>query len=173
MHGGDIEARSAGAGEGSEFLIRLPLAAAQESEAAIEGGDAGTIPKTRILVVDDNRDAAESLSMVLQSLGADVRVARDGPEAIAAFAAYDPSFVLLDIGMPGMDGYEVARRLRTRFPDRRASIIALTGWGQEEDRRQAREAGFDYHLIKPVEVNVLQTLLATLAQGTTPTVDQR
>ena len=119
----------------------------------------------RILVVDDNRDAADSLSMVLKFLGADVRVAHDGPEALAAFEAYDPAVVLLDIGLPGMDGYEVARRIRSGFPSRRAALVALTGWGQDKDRRQAREAGFDRHLIKPAEISALQALLASLEES--------
>jgi CheY-like chemotaxis protein len=91
-----------------------------------------------------------------------VRVARDGPEALAAFEAYDPAVVLLDIGLPGMDGYEVARRIRKGFPKRKPALIALTGWGQDSDRRQAREAGFDRHLIKPAEIGALQALLTAL-----------
>jgi CheY-like chemotaxis protein len=116
----------------------------------------------RILVVDDNRDAADSLGMLLQILGADVRIAHDGPQALDACEAYDPAVVLLDIGMPGMDGYEVARRIRGRFAGRQPTLVALTGRGQEEDRRLAREAGFDRHLIKPAEIGALQALLASL-----------
>jgi CheY-like chemotaxis protein len=120
------------------------------------------MPSRRILVVEDNQDAAESLSMVLQFLGADVRVARDGPEALEAYESYDPAVVLLDIGMPGMDGYEVARRIRSRHPERRTALVALTGWGQDKDRERAREAGFDRHLVKPVEIDALQVLLSSL-----------
>jgi CheY-like chemotaxis protein len=112
--------------------------------------------------VDDNRDAGDSLSMILKILGAEVRVARDGPEALAALPDYDPEIVLLDIGMPGMDGYEVARRIRADKPGPRPAIVALTGWGQEQDRREARAAGFDHHLVKPAEIGALKTLLTSL-----------
>jgi CheY-like chemotaxis protein len=101
--------------------------------------------------------------MILRFLGADVRVVHDGRAALDAFQTYGPAVVLLDIGMPGMDGYEVARQIRSRFPDRRTALVALTGWGQEEDRRRAREAGFDHHLIKPADVGALQVLLASIA----------
>ncbi len=117
----------------------------------------------RILVVDDNRDAADSLSMLLDILGADVRVANSGVEALKVFVEHTPEVVLLDIGMPGMDGYEVARSIRSRFPDSHTRIVALTGWGQEEDRRRAQDAGFDHHLTKPVDMDALQAVLATRA----------
>jgi CheY-like chemotaxis protein len=120
------------------------------------------IGQRRILVVDDNRDAAESLSMILRFLGADVQVAHGGREALDILSTYEPSVVLLDIGMAGMDGYEVARRIRTAFPERPPTIVALTGWGQEDDRQRARDAGFDHHLIKPADISVLQALLASL-----------
>ena len=162
MHGGTLNAHSEGAGKGSEFSVRLPLAADQLPASAAQIRVHAPLPHRRILVVDDNRDAADSLGMLLQVLGADVRIARDGAEALQAFTAYDPAVVLLDIGMPGMDGYEVARRIRNDFPDRRAALVALTGWGQEEDRRRARDAGFDHHLIKPADVETLQVLLASL-----------
>ena len=115
-----------------------------------------------MLVVDDNRDAADSLEMILKILGAEVRVARDGLEALEALPDYDPEIVLLDIGMPGMDGYEVARRIRARSPGPRPAIVALTGWGQEQDRREARAAGFDRHLVKPAEIDALKALLTSL-----------
>jgi CheY-like chemotaxis protein len=115
-----------------------------------------------VLVVDDNRDAADSLGMILKLLGADVRVARDGSEALETLQGYDPEVVLLDIGMPGMDGYEVARRIRAQRPGPRPTIVALTGWGQEQDRRDAREAGFDHHLVKPAEIDALKALLTSL-----------
>jgi CheY-like chemotaxis protein len=113
-------------------------------------------------VVDDNHDAADTLGMVLRELGAEVRVARNGHEALDALPQFEPSVVLLDIGMPGLDGYEVARALRERFPDRNPFLIALTGWGQEEDRRRAVAAGFDHHLVKPAEISALQSLLASI-----------
>jgi signal transduction histidine kinase/CheY-like chemotaxis protein len=164
MHGGAVEAHSGGPGKGAVFTVRLAPAAAP---TALPSGDGlgparGTAPRRRILVVDDNRDAGDSLGMILRHLGADVHVARDGDEALAAFAAYEPAVVLLDIGMPGMDGYEVARRMRALHPARRSALVALTGWGQEEDRRRAREAGFDHHLVKPAQLAALQALLASL-----------
>jgi CheY-like chemotaxis protein len=162
MHGGTIEANSAGVGEGSEFTVRLPLAAAVQASEPTPAPEAASLAKTRVLVVDDNHDAGDSLGQVLGILGADVRVARDGAEALDAFASYQPSVVLLDIGMPGMNGYEVARTIRTRFPHRPASLVALTGWGQDDDRRRAREAGFDHHLVKPAEISALQKLLGSL-----------
>lgn len=119
-------------------------------------------PRKRILVVDDNRDAAESLGVILTIFGADVCMAFSGPEALEAFRSHDPALVLLDLGMPGMDGYQVARRLREDFPERRPAIVALTGWGGAEDRRKVQEAGFDAHLLKPIDVDALQTLMASL-----------
>ena len=162
MHGGSIAARSGGPGAGSEFTVRLPLAPQQAPRSARGATSDAALPQCRVLVVDDNHDAADSLSMVLKLLGADVRVARSGAEALGAFADYDPAVVLLDIGMPGMDGYEVARCIRSLYPQRRTAIVALTGWGQEKDRRQAREAGIDHHLIKPADIDALRSLLASL-----------
>ncbi|HSS28158.1 MAG TPA: response regulator, partial [Usitatibacter sp.] len=112
-----------------------------------------------------NRDAGESLAMILDVLGADVRVAHDGVAALGIMDTFEPSVVILDIGMPGMDGYEVARRIRSGFPGRNVCIVALSGWGQEEDRRRARDSGFDHHLIKPVEIATLQALLGSLEPG--------
>jgi PAS domain S-box-containing protein len=165
MHGGSLEARSDGPGKGSEFILRLPLAAELPAQVAAPSEAHAAVSQKRILVVDDNRDAADSLGMVLKFLGADVRIARDGPEALQAFDTYQPSVVLLDIGLPGMDGYEVARTIRSRFAGRKTAIVALTGWGQDSDRRQAREAGFDHHLVKPAEIGALQMLLASLEEG--------
>jgi signal transduction histidine kinase len=162
MHGGSIQAHSDGPGKGSEFVVRLPLARSPvKKDGAAKAPDL-SLPM-RVLVVDDNRDAAESLGMLLGALGATVQLAFDGPSAIEAFASSDPSIVLLDIGMPGMNGYEVARTLRARFPDRRVPIVALTGWGQEEDRRLAMAAGIDHHLVKPAEFEALSGLLSRLS----------
>ena len=117
------------------------------------------------VVVDDNRDAAHSLGTLLKLLGADVHVAYSGADALEALATYKPAVVLLDIGMPDMDGYEVARRIRQRCELQDVTIIALTGWGQEEDRRRSEKAGFDFHLIKPADVSALQTLLMSLEEN--------
>ena len=164
MHGGSLEARSEGPGKGSEFIARLPLSAVPEPTAPTLQADQ-RLAQMRVLVVDDNHDAGDSLAMILEVLGAEVRVARGGAEAIDLFGAYRPSVVLLDIGMPGMNGYDVARALRMGFPDHAATLVALTGWGQEDDRRRAREAGFDHHLVKPADLDVLQHLLRTIDDG--------
>lgn len=164
MHGGTLEGASDGPGKGSEFVVRLPLATALDAPGAAPA----SVPETSglhgiaALVVDDNQDAGDSLGQVLALLGAEVRVARDGREALAVFAAFQPRVVLLDIGMPEMNGYEVARAIRTRYPGVATTLVALTGWGQEDDRRRAREAGFDHHLVKPAEIATLQVLLGSL-----------
>jgi PAS domain S-box-containing protein len=165
LHGGRVEAHSAGPGQGSEFVVRLPALqpAARADGAGAEGGQAGPGPRApsrRVLVVDDNVDAAESLALALRLAGHDVRVAHDGPSALDAARAARPDVVLLDLGMPVMDGYEVARRLRREPGLDGVRLVALTGWGQEEDRRRTREAGFDGHLVKPVEVDIIQAVLA-------------
>jgi len=161
LHGGSVEARSEGSGRGSEFLVRLPLAGtASPSEAHHEAAEGPPLGGRRVLVVDDNGDAAESLALLLHSAGAGVRTARDGPSGLMAAAEFAPHAVLLDLGMPGMDGLEVARRLRADLRRAGLSIVALTGWGQQEDRRRTREAGFDHHLTKPVDVDQLFDILA-------------
>ena len=165
MHEGTLEAHSDGLGQGSEFVLRLPLAPGASSSAAADAAVAEDLHGIRVLVVDDNHDAGDSLAVVLQQLGAQVRVSRDGASALAAFDDFAPTVALLDIGMPGMNGYEVARRLRARPGGAGTRLIALTGWGQEEDRRRAREAGFDHHLVKPAELPVLLALLAPGQSG--------
>lgn len=166
MHGGSLDAHSLGLGKGSEFIFRLPLASSPDQHSnAMKPPVKATLAKRRILVVDDNRDAANSLGMILQLLGAEVRVVEGGFEALAIFPSYEPSVLLLDIGMPGMDGYEVARNIRARFPDCGTKMVALTGWGQDEDRQRAQEAGFDHHLVKPAEISDLQQLLSSLDEG--------
>jgi CheY-like chemotaxis protein len=162
MHGGNVHAESAGIGEGSRFTVRLPLGKASHETKGVPQSARHIVPQ-RVLVVDDNEDAATSLGMLLNFLGADVRVEHDGPAALSAFDAYRPGIVLLDIGMPVMDGYEVARTLRMRADGARVPLVAVTGWGQEEDRRRAKDAGFDYHLVKPADIEALQALLASLA----------
>jgi PAS domain S-box-containing protein len=164
MHGGTVVAHSDGVGRGSEFVIRLPLApaaaAAGHPEAEIRPST--VLAARRVLVVDDHRDSAQSLGMLLKLLGADVQVVYSGPDALEAMAKYKPVAVLLDIGMPGMDGHEVARRIRQQPEYRDVTLIALTGWGQEDDRRRSKTAGFDFHLVKPADVSALQTLLISL-----------
>jgi CheY-like chemotaxis protein/two-component sensor histidine kinase len=164
MHGGSVTAHSAGPGKGSEFVVRLPALSPKQPStgdtSAGQGGEpVGAAPQRRILVVDDNVDAAESLALLLRMEGYDVRVAHDGPAALAAVEADRPDLVFLDIGMPVMNGYDVARRLRQRRLENLV-LVAVTGWGQEEDRRRSQEAGFDHHLVKPVEPEALHKLLA-------------
>jgi CheY-like chemotaxis protein len=164
MQGGTISARSEGPGRGSEFIVRLPISPVQpEGSARMTSHEpiAALAPR-RVLVVDDNVDAAESMGMLLGLLGVDTHVVHNGPDALAAVETYRPNVVLLDIGMPGMDGREVARRIRQSPLGRSITVIALTGWGQEEDRRRTLAAGFDFHLIKPADINVLRELLSSL-----------
>jgi len=164
LHGGVVAARSAGPGRGSEFVVRLPLAARDEADPAAGPPAAAHAPLAgrRILVVDDNCDAADSLVMLLEADGADARAVYDGAAALEQLARFAPHVLLLDLGMPGMDGYEVARRVRAAGGAAAPQIVALTGWGQESDRARTRAAGFDFHLTKPVD---LQALLAWLAPG--------
>jgi len=163
LHGGTVGAHSPGVGRGSEFVVRLPaLGDHQEAERARAVGqeDAAELPRRRVLVVDDNRDAADSLAMLLQLAGQDVRAAYDGPSALAQAQEFRPELVFLDIGMPGMDGYQVVRRLRERPGPENMLLVAVTGWGQEEDRRRSQEAGFDGHMVKPAEPETLHQFIA-------------
>jgi PAS domain S-box-containing protein len=165
MHGGSIEAESEGPGRGSRFVVRLPLAIA-EREAAITGGNgeaAKATSKLRILVVDDNRDAAESLAMLLKIMGNNVRTASDGEAGVQAAAEFLPHVILLDIGLPKLNGYEACRRIRQQGWSKNMVIIAVTGWGAEDDRRKSEEAGFDRHMVKPVDPTSLMNLVAGLS----------
>jgi PAS domain S-box-containing protein len=162
MHGGSLLAHSEGVGQGSEFTLRLPLDATLDEAIATPSATEAEISEIRVLVVDDNIDAGDSLAALLAVLGAQVQVARDGQQALKTLEGFAPAVVLLDIGMPVMNGYDVARAIHQRMPERRPLLVALTGWGQEEDRRRAREAGFDHHLVKPAEVDALQQLLASV-----------
>jgi len=165
MHDGDIEARSEGAGRGSELVVRLPIA--EDDRAIVDGAGAGARETARgprperILVVDDNVDAAESLSRLLRLQAHEVRVAYDGLAALAAARDMNPDVVLLDIGLPELDGLEVARSLRARDDGPRPLLVAMTGFGQAEDRARTAAAGFDHHLTKPVDPKLLNTLLQT------------
>jgi two-component system, sensor histidine kinase len=166
MHGGSVAAGSAGPGLGSEFVVRLPLARHDAQRAPAAAGATGRkIPGLpRVMVVDDNRDAADSLAAVLKLLGAEVRVTHDGRAALDELGAFRPAVVFLDLGMPGMDGYETARHMRAREDTRSTLIIALTGWGQESDRRHTQAAGFNQHLVKPADITALRAVLASLPQ---------
>jgi PAS domain S-box-containing protein len=164
MHGGTIEASSSGLGAGSEFVVRMPLVSQPQREAPTDPSPAFSrevnASGKRLLVVDDNQDAAMSLAALLQLQGHDVCVAHDGRSALTSFQSHCPEIVFLDIGMPGMDGYTVARHMREVAGSKSVVIAALTGWGQEADRRRTTEAGFDHHLVKPVDFDVLKQLLA-------------
>ena len=167
MHGGSVTAHSDGPGKGAEFMVRLPLANDQtppqpESHASAAGGSAQSRSRQRVLVVDDNQDSANSLSTLLKLAGNEVETAHDGLRAIEVAERFRPEMILLDIGLPGLNGYNVARRIRELPFGRDILLVALTGWGQEEDRRKSREAGFDRHLIKPVDYNVLMELLGSV-----------
>jgi PAS domain S-box-containing protein len=161
MHEGSVLALSQGEGRGSEFRIRLPALPTMHAAArAAAGRGASRAAVRRVLVVDDNIDAAESIGKILKLFGHEVRCEYDGQSALAAAREYAPDVVVLDIGLPGMDGYEVARRLRAEDGSRRVRIVAVTGYGQAEDRARSRESGFDQHLTKPVDPEALQAFVS-------------
>jgi CheY-like chemotaxis protein len=176
LHGGSVEARSAGEGKGSEFVVRLPLrskftggaeAARSDDASAARGGETadqniqpGRLNSAkRILVVEDNLDAADMLAAELEMDGYEVTVVHDGPAALSVSAEWHPDVVLLDIGLPEMDGLEVARRLRQEPGLSGLTLVALTGYGQQEDRQRTSEAGFDHHMVKPVDPETLRGVL--------------
>jgi signal transduction histidine kinase len=165
LHGGSVEVYSEGAGRGSEFVVRLPVEKAPETPAA----PAPTAPPKgsglRVLVVDDNTAAAHMLSRIVEVLGNETRVASDGAEAIAAAEEFQPNIVFMDIGMPRMNGYEAAEQIRQKPWGEDMVLVALTGWGQDEDRRRTQAAGFNHHLVKPAEIADVQRLLANVATG--------
>jgi len=168
MHGGTVAAFSDGPGKGSEFVVRIPLltnpspiAASALSKPATDG-QAGKSGRKQVLVVDDNRDAANTMALLLRKWGHEVSLAYDGHEALTAAETHKPDLILLDIGLPGRDGYEVARLIRSQPELAGATIVALTGYGMEKDRERSQAAGFDEHIIKPVDFARLRELLKTL-----------
>lgn len=166
LHGGQVEAKSVGPGLGSEFIVRLPERMTAHAAPVVVAAlpDKVSSPKQRILVADDNRDAADSLAVMLRIAGHDVRTAYDGQQALDVAETFKPSLALLDLGMPRVNGHDTARRLRETEHGRNIVIIALTGWGQPEDRNRSVAAGFDHHLVKPVAPSMLERLLAAPAR---------
>ena len=165
LHGGRVEALSAGLGQGSEFTVHLPIGEIEKNPSA---GIVERTPKQKftrrrqVLVVDDNKHAADTLAMLLERAGHDVRLAHDGPKALEATATFRPDVLLLHIGFPGFDGYEVARRLRAEPESRSILLVAVSGFGQEEDRERCRQVGIDKHLTKPVDYDTLETLMSSV-----------
>jgi CheY-like chemotaxis protein len=167
LHGGRVEVRSEGLGRGSEFIVHLPhkVLAPNAAEVIEDTHGAANAPEVRrchVLVADDNRDAAESLAMVLRFAGYEVSIAFNGAEALELGGQKRPRAAIIDIGMPGMSGHEVARRMRLEAWGRNAVLIALTGWGQEQDKQAAKAAGFDEHMTKPVDPETVERILAGL-----------
>lgn len=170
MHGGDLTATSQGKGLGATFTVRVPCASPESVELIQPPSSRGpaVTPVTKILVVEDNDDAAEAVAALLVGLGNEVSIARTGPEGVEQVKLQRPEVVLCDIGLPGMDGNEVCRRVRELDLDYRPTMIALTGWGQDADRKRTAEAGFDLHLVKPVTLDMLREVLRSTAKGHAP-----
>jgi two-component system CheB/CheR fusion protein len=161
LHGGTVAVSSAGPMQGSEFVVSLallPTDAVAPAEKAKDEERPAAFGR-RVFVVDDNRDSADSMAMLLRATGHEVETAHDGPGALERAPDYRPEYILLDIGLPGMNGYTVAQRLRELPALRDVKLIAMTGYGQDEDRKRAREAGFDHHLVKPVDFGALCAIL--------------
>lgn len=162
LHGGTVRAESDGPGRGAVFTVALPLCDSLPAQPGPnKTTDTVAVAKRRVLVVDDDRDIVESLRLLFTLLKAEVRVAYDGAEALRVCAHWQPTHILMDLRMPVMDGYEAARRLRADYPDRAFRLVAVTGWGQDQDRQRTREAGFDQYLVKPVGVEELKSILAS------------
>src|SRR5690606_38746141 len=170
LHGGMAQARSDGIGHGSEFIVRLPLGLEQvQGVPSAQANANGDSKRLRVLVVDDNKDAADSLHLLLEAIGQDVVTVYDGASALDVIGKFRPDIVMLDIGMPQMSGYDVAKVIRERTDDDvRPILAAVTGWGQEADRSRSREEGFQYHFVKPVEISVLRELIGEIAERRTP-----
>jgi CheY-like chemotaxis protein len=171
MHGGTVDAKSAGAGKGSVFSVRIPIASSPEPATSHQEITTEPVSEAalRVLVVDDNVDVAQTVGWMLEAIGHDHRLVHDGRHALQTAREFRPDVVLLDIGLPGMDGYEVCRAFRQDELFKSTPIIAQTGWGQDRDKKLASEAGFDHHLTKPVALADLEKLLASIAaQGVAP-----
>jgi CheY-like chemotaxis protein len=162
MHGGRIEAASSGLDQGSTFRVLLPVTSGVQVGDSLDSAGPFESVTRRVVVIDDNEDAAQIMALVLEALGSQVRIAYDGESALKAIAEFRPDVVLLDIGMPGMDGYETCRRIRFEPFGSDVFIVALTGWGQEQDKRHATEAGFDAHLTKPADPAMLERILSAV-----------
>jgi CheY-like chemotaxis protein len=167
LHGGRVEARSQGLDQGTEFTVRLPALAGGEAELAAAAEPTEAVPTRRILLVEDNADAAEAQQMLLELLGHRVRVARNATVALDAVRAEVPEVALIDIGLPDIDGYELVKRLREQPGMERTTFVAMTGYGRVEDKQHAIAAGFHFHLTKPVDQHRLQALMADLMADAT------
>ncbi|MBA4017764.1 MAG: hybrid sensor histidine kinase/response regulator [Pirellula sp.] len=174
MHGGSILARSDGPNTGSEFVVRLPIVPVPMLEADKAGSEQATVPvmTLRILVIDDNRDAADSLAAMLQVSGHELRIAYDGEQGVTVATEFTPEVIFLDIGLPNLNGYEVARLIREQPFGQHVQLIALSGWGQEEDKRRSKEAGIDLHMVKPLDPLSLNKLLSDLQSAHTLKLDR-
>lgn len=164
LHGGTVDARSEGLNRGSEFSVVLPIATntVLAHSIPVPSGEPAIQQPRRILIADDSRDSAESLALGLRLSGHEVLVAHSGPEAVAIAVHKRPAVIILDIGMPGLSGYEVAKRIRQEAWGSRAMLVALTGWGRDDDKQQARAAGFDHHLTKPIDPRDLESLMSSM-----------
>lgn len=158
LHGGSVQARSEGLGQGAEFILRVPLSNTHIKAVSTRVAE-GSLPRLRVLVVDDNRDAADSLAMLLEALGQQITAVYDGPSAVAVAQKFKPDVVMMDIGMPRMSGYEVARAIQAAMPLDTPSLIAITGWGQDTDKERSEAAGFRHHFVKPISEEILRDVL--------------
>jgi CheY-like chemotaxis protein len=165
MHGGTVAASSA-VGQGSEFVVRLPVVLTPDPRPPLPPNEKATPtgPSVRVLVVEDNVDTATSLALLLTESGHDVRTAHDGPTALGAALDYRPDVALLDIGLPGLDGFEVAKRMRQQPIFQKVMMVAMTGYGKASDRQRSQEAGFDHYLVKPVKFEKVQEILARVSK---------
>lgn len=171
LHGGVLEPHSPGVGKGSTFVLRLPLAVSRDAIAKEPPRDVEAAKMGKVLVIDDDQDVADSFAMLLEGLGASVRVAYDGNSGIEEAVTFRPQIVFVDIRMRGIDGYEIARRMRARLAEDPPTLVALSGLGQENDQALSKEAGFDLHLVKPATLEAIEQLLAQNASRTESPAD--